>query len=207
MPDEIAGSAAGPHPEDEAVLADSVCPALLVILDTLAPAERLAFVLHDMFAVPFDEIAPIVGPSPAAARQLASRARRRVQGADRAPGAHRSRQREVVAAFLAASRNGQFDALPALLDPDVVLRGDPAVVAKGASAEVVGASAVAGTFSGRAQAARLALVDGEAGAVWAVAGRPRVVFGFTITRGKIVGIEMIADPVRLTEFDLVFLDE
>jgi RNA polymerase sigma-70 factor (ECF subfamily) len=207
LPDEIAGRAGGTHPEDEAVLADSVGPALLVILDNLAPAERLAFVLHDMFAVSFDEIAPIVDRSPAAARQLASRARRRVQGAGQVPGAQRSRQREVVAAFLAASRNGQFDALLELLDPDVVLRGDAAVVAAGASAEVVGVSAVAGTFSGRAQAARLALVDGEAGAVWAVAGRPRVVFGFTVTRGKIAGIEMIADPVRLSEFDLVFLDE
>jgi RNA polymerase sigma factor (sigma-70 family) len=207
LPDEIAGRAGGNHPEDEAVLADSVGPALLVILDTLAPAERLAFVLHDMFAVSFDEIAPIVDRSPAAARQLASRARRRVQGADRVRGAHRSRQREVVAAFLAASRNGQFDALLTLLDPDVVLHGDPAAVAMGGPAEVAGAPAVAGTFSGRARVARPALVDGEAGAVWAVAGQPRVVFGFTITDGKIAAVEMIADPVRLREFDLVFLDE
>jgi RNA polymerase sigma factor (sigma-70 family) len=207
VPDEIVGRADGTHPEDEAVLADSVGHALLVILDTLAPTERLAFVLHDMFAVPFDEIAPIVGRSPAAARQLASRARRRVQGADTVHDGDLSRRREVVAAFLAASRNGQFDALLALLDPDVVLRGDPAVVAAGASAEVVGASAVAATFSGRARAARPALVDGAAGAVWATGGQPRVVFGFTIADGKIVGIEMIADRVRLSELDVVFLDE
>jgi hypothetical protein len=166
------------YSEDEAVLADSVGDALLVILDLLAPAERLAFVLHDMFAVPFDEIAAIVGCSSAAARQLASRARRRVQGADRVPGADRSRQREVVAAFLAASRNGHFDALLALLDPDVVLR-----------------------------AARPARVDGAAGAVWAPGGQPRVVFGFMIAHGKIVAIEMTADPVRLSELDLAFLDQ
>jgi Sigma-70, region 4 len=164
----------------------------------LAPAERLAFVLHYMFALPFDEIATIVGCSSAAARQLASRARPRVQGADTVPGADRSRQREVVAAFLAASRNGQFDALLALLDPDVVLRADSAVVAAGASAEVEGASAVATTFSGRARAA---------GAVWAPGGQPRVAFGFMIAHKKIVGIEMIADPMRLSELDLVFLDE
>lgn len=206
-PDPAADRADGSHPEDEAVLADSIGPALLMILDTLAPAERLAFVLHDMFAVPFDEIAPVLGRSPAAARQLASRARRRVQGADRVLGADPSRQRAVVAAFLAASRNGQFDALLALLDPDVVLRADRSVVAAGASAEVVGASAVAATFSGRARGARPALVDGAAGAVWTVHGQPRVVFGFTIRHGRIVGIEMIGDPVRLSELDLVFPDD
>jgi RNA polymerase sigma factor (sigma-70 family) len=204
---EIGAHADGTHPEDEAMLADSVGRALLVILDTLAPAERLAFVLHDMFAVPFDEIAPIVGRSPAAARQLASRARRRVQGAGGVPGADHSRHREIVAAFLAASRSGQFDALVALLDPDVELRGDPAVVAAGASAKVVGAPAVAATFSGCARGAQPALVDGTAGAVWAQGGQPRVVFDFTIRHGKIVGIEMIADPVRLGELDLVFVDE
>jgi RNA polymerase sigma factor (sigma-70 family) len=209
VPDDILASAHGTdtsHPEDEAVLADSVGQALLVVLDTLAPAERLAFVLHDMFAVPFDEIAHIVNRSPAATRQLASRARRRVQGADRVPGADHSRQKEIVAAFLAASRNGQFDALLALLDPEVVLRADPTVVAAGASAEVVGASAVAATFSGRARAAQPALVNGAPGAVWARDGQPRVVFGFTIAHGKILGIEMIGDPVGLRTLDLVLLE-
>lgn len=206
LPDEVAGGGDRTHPEEEAVLADSVGAALLMILDTLAPAERLAFVLHDMFAVPFEEIAPIVGRSPAATRQLASRARRRVQGSDRVPGAETSRQKEIVTAFLDASRNGRFDALLALLDPDVVLRADPAVVAAGAAAEVVGASAVAATFSGRAKAARPALVDGLAGAVWAPGGQPRVVFGFTTALGKIVGIEMIGDPARLSTLDLVLLE-
>jgi RNA polymerase sigma factor (sigma-70 family) len=205
VPDEIGGRADRAHPEDEALLADSVGPALLLILDTLDPAERLAFVLHDMFAVPFDEVAPIVGRSPAAARQLASRARRRVQGVDTSGGADRVRQREIVAAFLAASRNGHFDALLALLDPEVVLRADDAAVQMGAAAEVLGASAVAETFSGRARAAQPALVDGEAGALWAVDGRPRVVFEFTITHGKIVGIEMISDPTTLRELDLEIL--
>jgi RNA polymerase sigma factor (sigma-70 family) len=184
-------------PEQEALLADSVGPALLVVLETLAPAERLAFVLHDLFAVPFDEIAAILGRSPAAARQLASRARRRVQGASAAPGADPGRQRAVVDAFLAASRDGDFDALVALLDPDVVLRADPAAVRTGAQAEVRGARAVAGTFSGRARFARPALVDGAAGAVWAPGGRPRVAFRFTITGGRITGIDLVADPEQL----------
>src|SRR5438034_99360 len=142
----------------------------------LAPAERLAFVLHDLFAVPFDEIAPIVGRSPAAARQLASRARRRVQGAATVSDADPTRQREVVDAFLAAARGGDFDALLALLDPDVVLRADHAAVQLGASSEVRGAPAVAGTFSGRARVAQPALVNGAAGAVWASGGQPRVAF-------------------------------
>src|SRR5438309_7905790 len=165
-------------------MADSVGLALLVVLDTLDPAERLAFVLHDVFAVPFEEIAPIVGRSPAAARQLASRARRRVQGADTVPDANLSRQRTVVDAFLAAARGGDFHALLALLDPEIVLRADPAAVQAGASAEVRGAAAVAATFAGRARAAQLALINGAAGAVWAPGGRPRVVLGFTITRVK-----------------------
>jgi RNA polymerase sigma factor (sigma-70 family) len=203
--EEIAGPADAARPEDEALLADSVGPALLLILDTLDPAERLAFVLHDMFAVPFDEIAPIVGRSPAAARQLASRARRRVQGVDTSAGADCVRQREIVAAFLAASRSGQFDALLSLLDPEIVLRADEATVRMGAAAEVLGASAVAQTFSGRARAAQPVLVDGEAGAMWAVDGRPRVIFGFTITDGRIVGIEMISDPAVLRGLDLEIL--
>jgi RNA polymerase sigma factor (sigma-70 family) len=189
-------------PEQEAVLADSVGLALLVVLDTLTPAERLAFVLHDMFAVPFEEIATIVGRSPATARQLASRARRRVQGTSALPDADVSRQREVVEAFLAASRGGDFDALLAVLDPDVVLRADALTVRAGAQAEVVGASAVAVTFAGRARAAQPALIDGAAGAVWLTGGRPRVVFAFTITRGKIIAIEMVGDPESLRQLDV-----
>ncbi|MDT4926051.1 MAG: hypothetical protein QOG01_3764 [Pseudonocardiales bacterium] len=193
-------------PEHEAVLADSVGLALLVVLDALTPAERLAFVLHDMFAVPFDEIATIVGCSSPAARQLASRARRRVQGSTPDQRTGGNRQREIVDAFLAASRGGEFDALLALLDPDVVVRADAAAVAFGAAAEVVGAHAVAETFSGRARAARLALIDGAAGAVWTQGGKPRVVFAFTVVGAKVVGIEMLADPDRLAALDLVTLD-
>jgi RNA polymerase sigma-70 factor, ECF subfamily len=196
----------GIGPEHEALLADSVGLALLVVLETLAPAERVAFVLHDMFDLPFEEIAPIVGRSPTAARQLASRARRRMKGAAPASDTDRARQREVVDAFLAASRSGDFDALLAVLDPDVVLRADGAAVQAGASKEVRGAAAVAKTFSGRARAARPALVNGAAGAVWAPGGRPRVVFGFTITRGKIVAIDLVADPERLRRLDLAVLD-
>lgn len=194
-------------PEHEAVLADSVGLALLVVLETLTPGERLAFVLHDLFAVPFDEIAPIVGRSPAATRQLASRARRRVRGAATDPEADLTRHRAVVDAFLAASRNGEFDALLALLDPDVVLRADPAAVQAGATDVVRGAAAVAETFAGRARAARPALVNGTPGAVWAPGGQPRVVFGFTITDGRIVAIDLVADPVRLGEFDLTILGD
>jgi RNA polymerase sigma-70 factor, ECF subfamily len=196
----------GIGPEHEALLADSVGLALLVVLETLAPAERVAFVLHDMFDLPFEEIAPIVGRSPTAARQLASRARRRMKGAAPASDTDRARQREVVDAFLAASRSGDFDALLAVLDPDVVLRADGAAVQAGASKEVRGAAAVAKTFSGRARAARPALVNGAAGAVWAPGGRPRVVFGFTITRGKIVAIDLVVDPERLRRLDLAVLD-
>src|SRR5712692_898696 len=192
----------GIDPEREALLGDSVGLALLVVLERLAPAERVAFVLHDMFALPFDEIAPIVGRSPAAARQLASRARRRVQGAATAPAADLTRQREVVDAFLAASRGGDFEALLAVLDPDVVLRADRATVQMGAARDVRGAAAVAGTFSGRARFAKPALVNGAAGAVWAPGGRPRVVFRFAITRGKIVEIDLLADPERLRQLDL-----
>ncbi|MFQ6326190.1 sigma-70 family RNA polymerase sigma factor [Nocardia sp. CWNU-33] len=186
-------------PEQQAVLGDSIGLALLVVLDTLAPSERLSFVLHDMFAVPFDEIAPIVGKSPAAARQLASRARRRVQGA-RAT-VDRDRQREVVDAFLAASRSGEFERLLTLLDPDVVLRVDAAAIATGAVG-ALGAGAVAETFSGRAKAARLALIDGRAGAVWAVGGTPRVVFDFTVSDGRIVAIDLLADAETLGLMEL-----
>ncbi|MGS0686163.1 sigma-70 family RNA polymerase sigma factor [Nakamurella sp. GG22] len=188
-----------PGPEDEAVVADSVGAALLLVLDTLSPAERLAFVLHDLFAVPFDEIAPIVGTSPAAARQLASRARRRVQGAPAAP-TDRDRKREIVEAFLAASRGGDFGALLALLDPAAVLRSDAAAVEMGSDPEVNGAEAVARTFAGRARAARLADIDGEPGALWSAGGVPRVAFAFTITDGRITAIDLLADPSRLETF-------
>ncbi|GGO84831.1 sigma-70 family RNA polymerase sigma factor [Wenjunlia tyrosinilytica] len=197
----------GVDPEYEALRADAVGRGLLVVLDTLTPAERLAFVLHDMFAVPFDEIAPIVERSPAAARQLASRARRRVQDSDAGCGADPVRQGEVVDAFLAASREGDFDALLALLDPDVVVRADSAAVAAGAASEVRGASAVVSTFLGRARAAQSALVDGAAAAVWAPGGRPRVVFGFTITpAGRITAIELLADPAHLGRLDVKILE-
>jgi len=193
-------------PEHEALMADSVGSALLVVLDMLAPAERLAFVLHDMFGVPFEEIAPIVERSPAAARQLASRARRRVRGTATVPEADLGRRRAVVDAFLAASRGGDFEALLAVLDPDVVLRADGAAVRLGASGEVRGAAAVADTFSGRARAAQPALVDGAPGLVWASGGRPRVVFDFTIADGKIFEIEMVADPERIGQLDLTVLE-
>jgi RNA polymerase sigma-70 factor (ECF subfamily) len=205
LPDRMVSREDGIDPEHEALLADSVGLALLVILETLAPAERVAFVLHDMFALPFDEIAVIVGRSPAAARQLASRARRRVQGAGKVPHSDHARQREVVDAFLAASRGGHLDALLAVLDPDVVLRADRAAVDAGAS-EVRGAPAVADTFLGRARFAKPALVNGAVGAVWAPHGRPRVVFGFKITLGKIVEIDILADPARLSQLDLTFDD-
>src|SRR5258708_3730373 len=205
IPEPIMSREDGIDPEDEALLADSVGLALLVVLDTLNPAERLAFVLHDLFAVPFDEIAPIVGRSPTAARQLASRARRRVRGAATVSVAALTPQREVVDAFFAASRGGDFDALLAVLDPDVWVRADPAAVSVGASTEPRRATAVVGTFSERARFAQPALVNGAVGAVWAPRGRPRVVFGFTITRGKIVEIDILADPTRLRQLDLAVL--
>ena len=195
-------------PEEQALLAESVGPAMLVVLDTLAPAERVAFVLHDLFAVPFEEIAPLVGRSAGAARQLASRARRRVQGqAPSGLGADRGRQRAVVEAFLAASREGDFQALLALLDHEVVVRADTAAVAAGADGEVRGAAAVAGSFAGRARFARPALVDGAVGAVWAPGGRPRVAFAFTVADGRITEIHLLADPERLRRVDLAALDQ
>ncbi len=194
-------------PEQEAILAESVGLAMLVVLDTLNPAERLAFVLHDIFAVPFGEIAPIVGRSPTATRQLASRARRRVQGATTAQTPDHIRQREVVAAFLAASRDGQFDSLLAVLDPDIVLRADHAAVSLGAPSEVRGADAVVKQFSGRARAAKLALVNGAVGAVWSPGGKPRVVFGFTVLQGKISEIELFADPERIRQLKWAILND
>jgi RNA polymerase sigma factor (sigma-70 family) len=206
LPEPAASWRGGDDPEQQALQAEGVGLALLVVLDTLTPAERLAFVLHDLFAVPFDEIAPIVERSPAATRQLASRARRRLQGAP-PPDADLARRRAVVDAFLAASREGSFEALVALLDPDVVLRADQAAVRAGASTEVRGAAAVAGTFSGRARAARPALVDGAPGAVWAPGGQPRVAFAFTVTDGRIVRIDLLADPERLARLDLAVLGD
>jgi len=203
LPEEIAGSAESAGPEHQAVLADSVGLALLVVLDTLTPAERLAFVLHDMFAMPFEEIAPIVERSPAATRQLASRARRRVQGADTTPDADLTRRREVVQAFLAAARDGDLGTLVAVLDPDVVVRADHAMVRTGAQPEVRGADAVAAMFFGRAKAAKVALINGVTGLVWAVGGRPRVVFSFTLTGGKITAIDLIGDPGTLGQLDVV----
>jgi len=208
VPEPITSREGEIDPEQEVLLADSVGLALLVVLDTLTPAERLAFVLHDIFAVPFDEIAPIVERSETATRQLASRARRRVQGRTMAPDADLTLQRKGVDAFLAASRGGDFDALLAVLDPDVVLRTDrTAMHMMGASPEVRGAPVVAKQFSGRAQAAQPALVNGAVGLVWAPGGQPRVVFGFTITRGKIVAIDILADPARLQKLNLSVLDD
>ena len=206
VPEPIVSREPRSDPEQQALLADSVGLALLVVLDTLPPPERVAFVLHDMFDLPFDEIAPILGRSPGAARQLASRARRRVQGATAAPSPDRTRQRKVVDAFLAASRNGDFNALLAVLHPDVVLRADPAAVRMGAAAEIHGAKPVAETFRGRAQAAQSALVNGAAGLVWIAGGQPRVVFQFTTADAKIVAIDMIADPERLRQLDLLVLN-
>ncbi|MDT7803029.1 MAG: hypothetical protein QOI78_6462 [Actinomycetota bacterium] len=198
-------------PEESALLADSVGLALLVVLDTLTPGERLAFVLRDMFAMPFDEIAPIVGRSEAATRQLASRARRRVQGAPVAPDPDVARQREVVDAFLAAARGGDFEALVTVLDPDVVLRADRGA-AQGGSVEVTGAAAVANqalTFSrlgAGGGTVRRALVNGAAGVVATRDGRPFSVLGFTVSGGRIVEIDILADPARLDRLDLAVLD-
>jgi RNA polymerase sigma factor (sigma-70 family) len=211
VPDPIISSADGTDPEQEALLADSVGLAMLVVLETLSPAERLAFVLHDMFGVSFDEIAPIVGRSPTTARQLASRARRRVRGAPTVPDADLARQREVVDAFLAAARNGDFDGLLAVLDPDVVLRADGgAMRGVRASREVRGAREVAQqavTFSSLARFAQPALVNGAAGVVVAPGGRPFAVMGCTIRDGKIVEMDILADPERLDQLDLTVLDD
>jgi RNA polymerase sigma-70 factor (ECF subfamily) len=194
-------------PEREAVLVDSVGLALLVVLDTLGPAERLAFVLHDMFAVPFEEIAPIVGRSPAAARQLASRARRRVQETDAAPESDVTRKRELVDAFLAAARAGDFEALLEVLDPDVIVRADKAAVDMGTEPQLAGASAVARAYLGRATDARAALVDGAVAAVWMPRGVLRGMLVFHIDGGKIVGIEVCGDRDRLGRADVSVFTE
>jgi RNA polymerase sigma factor (sigma-70 family) len=208
LPEPIISHRDGVDPEQEALLADSVGLALLVVLETLTPPERLAFVLHDMFAVPFDEIAPIVGSSPTAARQLASRGRRRVQGAA-VPDADLDRQREVANAFLAASRNGDFDGLLAVLDPDVVLRADGAGAA-GVPTAVRGAPAVAERvlmFAHLAPFARPALVNGAVGFVVTPEGRPRSIVGVIVRGGKIVEVDVIADPERFRNLDLAVLEE
>lgn len=189
-------------PEHEAVRADSVGVAMLVVLETLTPAERLAFVLHDLFAMPFDEIASILDRTPAATRKLASRARRRVQGRDVSGPIDSVRQREVVDAFLTASRGGDFDALLAVLDPDVLVRADATAVRTGAEPQVAGAHQVARTFSGRARAARPAIIDGEPGLVWLQQGEPRIVFQFAISGARIVRIDLVSDPDRLATLEV-----
>src|SRR6516164_8216036 len=199
LPESAASDGAGP--EAEALLADSIGPALLVILHTLAPAERLAFVLHDMFAVPFDDVAPIVGRSPAAARQLASRARRRVQGVTPVLDADLTRQRAIVDAFLTAARNGDFDALLEALDPDVVVRSNGTEKVRGAAA----VAARAFPFTRITQITLPALINGAVGIVTAADGRPVTLVGFTITSAKIVAIDLTDDPRRIAEADLAII--
>ena len=208
VPDPIVDSADGTDPEHEALLADSVGLALLVVLETLTPAERLAFVLHDMFAVPFEEIAPIVERSPEATRQLASRARRRVRGAAPVPDAELPAQWEVVDAFLAAARDGDFGALVAVLDPDVVLRADGGPT--GLSRHAQGAEAVAGQallWSRVDLTMRRALVNGAAGMVTFLHGQPFSIAAVTIRNGKIAEIDFLADHERIARLDLTVLDD
>jgi RNA polymerase sigma-70 factor (ECF subfamily) len=211
LPDPVVSPDGELQPEEEALLADSVGLALLVVLDTLTPAERLAFVLHDTFAFPFDEIAPMIGRTPEAARQLASRARRRVRGANiPAPDPDLARQREVVDAFFAAARGGDFEGLVAVLHPDVVLRHDFGGKRPREPKEFHGAEAVARqALIGAIPAARLhpALVNGEAGAVVTIYGRPFAIMGFTVAEGKIVGIDVIADPERVRRIAASVLTE
>ena len=197
--------AAGPDPEHEALLADSLGIALLIVLETLSPAERVAFVLHDMFGVPFDDIAPILGRNGAATRQLASRARRRVQRQDAGSEGDRLRQAQLVDAFLAAARDGEFERLLTLLDPDVVLVADETAAGIGVARELRGVEAV-GAFARNARGATPALLGGAPALVWLVGGRPRVVYAFTVGDERITGIELIADSTRLDDLDLVVLD-
>jgi RNA polymerase sigma factor (sigma-70 family) len=209
VPDPIVSREDAVDPEHAALLADSVGLALMVVLETLGPAERLAFVLHDMFAVPFDQIAPIVERSPDATRQLASRARRRVQGQPTVPDTDLTKQRQVVDAFFAAARDGDFDALVAVLDPEVVLRSDGGVLRPDATVVVQGAETVAGRASGYARLSpfvRPVLVNGVAGVLVAPQGRPFSVMAFTVRNGKIVAIDSISDPERLRQLDLPILD-
>ena len=208
IPEPLVSAVDGPDPEQEALLADQVGLALLVVLETLTPAERLAFVLHDVFAVPFDEIAPIVDRTPTATRQLASRARRRVQGSPTEPDVDLRRQQEVVDAFLAASRAGDFGRLVAILDPDAIVRADygPRAAAR---LETHGAEAVAEQamlFRRFASGARRALVNGAAGLVVFTGQRPYAVLGFTVRGDRIAEIDILADPARLARIDLTVLD-
>ena len=206
----VAGTRQAPDPEQEALLAESVGLALLVVLETLDPAERLAFVLHDMFAVPFEEIASLVGRSPDAARQLASRARRRVQGAEKATNADLKQQREVIDAFLAALRGGDFEGLIAVLDPELVVRADAASAVGGVAREVRGAenwARQAITFGRGARFAQAALVDGAVGLVVAPRGRLFRVLRFTLSNGKIATVEVVGDRARLDELDLAVLQD
>jgi len=189
-------------PEQEAVLADSVGSALLIVLETLTPGERLAFVLHDMFAVSFEEIAPIVGRSPAAARQLASRGRRRLQGTTEARSDLATRQ-TIVEAFLAASRGGDFEGLLRVLDPEAIMRSDSTAAEMGSPDTIAGGREVAEFFNGRARVARPVLIDGVPGAVWSQGGKPRVVFEFRIADHRIVGVDLTADPEVLEVLDLL----
>jgi RNA polymerase sigma-70 factor (ECF subfamily) len=198
---------AGTDPEHEALVADAVGSALLVVLDMLSPAERLAFVLHDMFAVPFEEIGAIVGRSSDAVKQLASRARRKVQGSGPVADADPGRQREVVDAFLAASRDGELDALVAVLDPDIVLRADSLAVRMGTPEEVRGARSVAAIFSGRALTAQPALIDGGVGVAWSVDGHLRVAWDFIIRDGKVIHIDMLAAPDTLRDLEFTTLGD
>jgi RNA polymerase sigma factor (sigma-70 family) len=210
VPEPIVGREDQVDPEHQAVLADSVGIALLVVLETLDADERLAFVLHDLFGVSFEEIAPIVGRNPAAARQLASRARRRVQGATPRGEVDAARQRRIVEAFMAASREGDLQGLLAMLDPDVVLRADATVVRRPRAAmvpEVVGAPEVAAAFVGRAHGAQLALLDGAPGAVWMAGGRTLGAFSFKIVGDRIVAIDILGDPDRLGQLDVVLLND
>ena len=204
-PETLARRAGEVDPAQEALMADSLGLAFMVLLDALTPAERVALVLHDIFELPFDEIAQIVGRTPAAARQLASRARRRVRGSS-VNDVNPRYQRQVVEAFLAASRSGDFEGLLAVLDPDVVFRADAVAERAGAFRENRGASAVAKAFAGRARGAELALVDGVPGLVWAPGGRPQGVFRFTIARRKIVAIDVIGDPEHVRRMDLLLLE-
>lgn len=208
LPSEpLDGAEVALDPAHEAEMADSLGLALLVVLETLTPAERLAFVLHDLFDVSFEEIALIVGRTPTAARQLASRARRRVRGAKADPDSDVTGQRAIVAAFLSASRGGDFAALLAALDPEVTLRADATAALMGATSVVNGAQAVAETFAGRARAAQLALIDGAPGLVWSTGDEPRMVFAFTIAAGKITAITMLADPERLKRLHLEIIGD
>lgn len=206
---EIDHSLADPPvtPEDEIAMADSVGLAMFAVLETLSPAERVAFVLHDMFAVPFEDIAPVIGRSLEATRQLASRARRRVQGRNPDGEIDRTRRREIVEAFVAASRGGDFSALLSLLAPDVVLRGDDAAIRLGGRAEVRGAPAVAEVFNGRAQAARPALVDGMVDVAVVPSGRLLLVLRLDIVGGRIAGIDAIADRDQLAALDVKVLED